>query len=375
MKSFKILFVLCVFSIISPVFCWADDVFYTYDTQQGDSTHFSVDGPYVLYFPDGTVRVISVNSEGRLIDTTYSIPGLQSIPVISHEGKYCFDVKLHPVKRQNWDLQTRDSVVVLSDPHGNLEYFAGTLKASHVINDDYEWTFGQNHLIVIGDVFDRGDDVLPILWLIYKLEDEAEKVGGCVSFLLGNHESMVLSGDLRYVNEKYIKLADQLNVNHSELFNINTELGHWLATRNTIQVVGENLYVHAGLSEMLVEQGITIQQINEEISNVLFLNKEDRANYSTIASNLLGSKGPLWYRGMVLSDEKYVPLSSDNLESILAAFKVKRVIVGHTIMDDISTFFEEQVVGINVDNKKNYREGRGMGILIIGNVMSVINAH
>ena len=38
--------------------------------------------------------------------------------------------------------------------------------------------------MVIGDIFDRGKDVPQIFWLFYKLEDEAAKAGGTVSFLL-----------------------------------------------------------------------------------------------------------------------------------------------------------------------------------------------
>ncbi len=38
-------------------------------------------------------------------------------------------------------------------------------------------------MIVISDVFDRGKDVLPIFWLMYKLEQEAKKdAGGVMTF-------------------------------------------------------------------------------------------------------------------------------------------------------------------------------------------------
>lgn len=59
----------------------------------------------------------------------------------------------------------------------------------------------ENHLMIIGDIFDRGKDVPQIFWLFYKLEEEAAKAGGHVSFILGNHEPMVLANDLRYTKE------------------------------------------------------------------------------------------------------------------------------------------------------------------------------
>ncbi len=79
-------------------------------------------------------------------------------------------------------------MLVLSDPHGDLDCFVSVLKNNGVIGDRYEWTFGEGQLVVIGDVFDRGDDVVPIFWLLYKLEAEAVRQGGAVIFTLGNHE-------------------------------------------------------------------------------------------------------------------------------------------------------------------------------------------
>lgn len=68
--------------------------------------------------------------------------------------------------------------------------------------------------MIIGDIFDRGKDVPQIFWLFYKLEEEAAKAGGHVSFMLGNHEPMVLANDLRYTKEKYKILAEKLKMKY-----------------------------------------------------------------------------------------------------------------------------------------------------------------
>ena len=36
--------------------------------------------------------------------------------------------------------------------------------ADHIVDDGGNWAFGQGHLVVVGDVFDRGDEVTEILW-------------------------------------------------------------------------------------------------------------------------------------------------------------------------------------------------------------------
>lgn len=84
----------------------------------------------------------------------------------------------------------------MSDPHGRLDCVISLLQGNGVIDKNYNWSFGSNHLMVIGDIFDRGKDVPQIFWLFYKLEDEAAKAGGTVSFLLGNHEPLVLANDI-----------------------------------------------------------------------------------------------------------------------------------------------------------------------------------
>ena len=171
----------------------------------------TADGPYVLYQPDGQIRVINVDKKGNIIDTTYTtLPQNFTLHVTDHKGRFPFDVKLHPVKRPGWNYPQADKVFVMSDPHGRLDCVISLLQGNHIIDKDYKWSFGKNHLMIIGDIFDRGKDVPQIFWLFYKLEEEAAKAGGHVSFILGNHEPMVLANDLRYTKEKYKILAEKL---------------------------------------------------------------------------------------------------------------------------------------------------------------------
>ena len=46
---------------------------------------------------------------------------------------------------------------------------------------------------------DRGPDSRKALDLLERLQDEAQRSGGAVHALLGNHEIMRMLGDLRYV--------------------------------------------------------------------------------------------------------------------------------------------------------------------------------
>ena len=293
----------------------------------------SADGPYVLYQPDGKTRVISVDKKGKIIDTTYvALPKDFTLHVVDHKGRFPFDVKLHPVKRPDWQYRQPEKVFVMSDPHGRLDCVISLLQGNGVIDKNYNWSFGSNHLMVIGDIFDRGKDVPQIFWLFYKLEDEAAKAGGTVSFLLGNHEPLVLANDLRYTKDKYKVLAQNLNMDYPKLFGPDTELGKWLGTRNTMQTIGSDLYVHAGLGKNFYDRNLSIPTI--------------------------------WYRGLVRTDAKYHPMAQDSLQMVMERYQAKHIIVGHTIFKDISTFYDGKVIGVNVDNKENQKKKRGRALLI-----------
>ena len=333
----------------------------------------STDGPYLIHLPGGGLRIITVNPLKQVKDTTLvTLPDSFSFPVLSNKGTPLFEVSLHPLQKQPAQMKQAEKILVASDPHGNFDCFAELLQTNGVINKEYKWAFGSNQLVIIGDVFDRGKDVLPIFWLIYKLEKEAQEAGGTVVFLLGNHEVMVLQGDTRYMKEKYTALARQLHLPYQTLFDESSELGRWLSMCNTIQLIGNNLFVHAGLSSDLYKRKLSVAQINSTISNALFLHKEDKKSISPLTELLYGSNGPIWYRGMVKSDDKYKPLSADILSLLLNQYEADRIIVGHTIFPDITTFNDGRIIAINVDNKENRENKLGRGILIENRKISVI---
>ena len=212
------------------------------DKKPDAPVEWTSDGPYLLYQADGTVRMIAVKPDGALVDTLCSsLPDNYTFPVVSSDLKHRFNVTLHPVARPEWKTEQPDKVFVTSDPHGNLDCFISLLQGNGVIDKEYHWNFGTNQLIVIGDVFDRGNDAIQIFWLVYQLEWEARQAGGRVDFLLGNHEPMVLMNDLRYTKPKYKQLVEKLGMKYPDLLASSTELGKWLTTRNTMQVSGNNL--------------------------------------------------------------------------------------------------------------------------------------
>lgn len=308
-----------------------------------------VDGPYVLYDEVGNARVIRVDERGVVRDSVYGkLPEGFKLDVVSQKGGHRFQVKLHPVERPLWKSGQREKTLIISDPHGDLESFVSVLCNNGVIGKNYKWKFGKNQVIVIGDVFDRGKDVLPIFWLMYKLEQEAKDAGGVMTFMLGNHEEMVLRGNLKYTRSKYKDLATSLGIEYADLWHEKSELGRWLRSRNLIQVVGKNLFVHAGLSKEFTGMGNAVTEVNEEMARSIFLPKKERQELSALSDSIYCNRGPFWFRGMVKDEEKYSPSTPEDVERILEQYGVDRIFVGHTIFDDVTPFFDGKVVAVNV---------------------------
>jgi hypothetical protein len=156
-----------------------------------------------------------------------------------------------------------DSISVVSDIHGEYETYLKLLKATGIIDDKLNWKFGKGHLVVLGDIFDRGDMVTEVLWHLFGLEKQAINAGGMVHVLLGNHEIMVLSGNFVYMNNKYRQVEGITRVSYSELFSKNSVLGNWLRSKPAVVTINDMIFVHGGISSELVKRSLAFRQINE----------------------------------------------------------------------------------------------------------------
>jgi hypothetical protein len=91
-------------------------------------------------------------------------------------------------------------IVAIGDVHGAFDQFVEILQKSGLIDASQRWSGGAAVLVQTGDIFDRGPDVRKALDLLMRLEDEAERAGGRVEVLNGNHEMMNLLSDFRDVS-------------------------------------------------------------------------------------------------------------------------------------------------------------------------------
>ena len=191
--------------------------------------------------------------------------------------------------------------VVIGDVHGAFDNFVAILQKTGIIDHDHHWTGGNITLVQVGDLLDRGPKPRQTMDLIMALQSEAQKAGGRVVELLGNHEIMNIMGDLRYVTpenyaafadtkseerrqsawQKFVKWRNQhealaaelppsLNptdaqwmaqhpagfVEHREAFSPNGKYGKWLRGHSAVAKLGSVVFLHGGLDSTVANMGL-----------------------------------------------------------------------------------------------------------------------
>ncbi len=227
---------------------------------------------------------VTSRSAGRRLPALAAVAILLAMPAAARDGMVAPDVR--DAKR----------VVAVGDVHGDHDRFTRLLLRTGVLDSKLEWSGGETVLVQTGDLLDRGPDSRRALELMMRLERDARKAGGHAITLLGNHEVMNLTGDLRYLHpeelapyaaeesstehlrkleeiEKFLAgprpllrsdyyqelLGDWLLIGlekvfppgwfrHRELFARDGRYGKWLLGRHALAKVDRSLFLHGGLS-------------------------------------------------------------------------------------------------------------------------------
>lgn len=272
-----------------------------------------------------------------------------------------------------------ERIVAIGDLHGDLASAREALRLAGAIDEKDHWAGGKLVLVQVGDQLDRGDDEPEILRLLEQLAAEAPRSGGAVHVLNGNHELMNAAGDLRYVTEDGLRdyakapapAAVQLPPGVPEVargrfsaFAPGSELARKLAERNTIVVIGETVFVHAGVLSKHVSYGVG--RINDEVRRFL------RGETTSVPEIAMSEDAPIWTR--LYGDPNPSPDACRELDAVLSALSVKRMVVGHTVQRaGVTSACDGRVYRVDVglsdyygNNATQVLELRPSGVRILG---------
>ena len=206
-------------------------------------------------------------------------------------------------------------VVAIGDVHGAFDDFVAILQTAAVIDEQRSWAGRNTTLIQTGDILDRGSRGRATMDLLMLLEQQAPKARGRVLFLLGNHETMNLIGDLRYVPpEEYANYIDAASekrreaayqaflefrkrrakawkqpettsseelksqwreshppgfLEQREAFSPKGKYGKWLRGRDAIAEIDGTVFLHGGISPVISH--LTVKQLNQRVKDEIKL--------------------------------------------------------------------------------------------------------
>jgi len=265
-------------------------------------------------------------------------------------------------------------IVAVGDVHGAYDNFVAVLQNAGLIDEKLEWIGGETHLVQVGDILDRGAESRRCLDLLIKLEKEAERAGGHVHALIGNHEAFNMVGisdyttpeefrsyldpesernraaafdayyrDLRQESEaggreppSEQQARDEFDeryppgyFGHRRAFRPDGHYGRWILSHNLAIRLNGIVFSHGDWSEEVSLLGI--ETVNEQ-------SREELAGEAPLENGVLFHvNGPLQYRGLseVPLTRKAQATEEPMVERILTNLQAQRMVVGHTVTQGI----------------------------------------
>lgn len=213
-------------------------------------------------------------------------------------------------------------IVAVGDVHGSFDGLTSILQEAAIIDDDLRWVGGTDTYVQMGDLFDRGAMVREVVDLVMRLQREATAAGGRVECILGNHETMNLTGFFRDANsevfesfvdsrsekrrkklwngvKRYRELAGQPVddaareawmaehplgwIEYVVAIGPDGEYGRWLRTLPVAVVIDGVLFIHGGIDPSIAD--LSIDEINRRAAHELAV--FDRVRHYLVAKSLV----------------------------------------------------------------------------------------
>ena len=267
-------------------------------------------------------------------------------------------------------LPKTSRIIVMGDIHGDLNLAIKSFKLAKLIDDELNWIAQPPNTVVVqvGDQIDscrptpemdcnkdrNKDDKfedIKVLEFFNDMQKKAERKGGNVYSLLGNHELMNVQGSFNYVSYDNLhqfyyqsnKIEYRGEQGRKDAFAPGGPMSNMLAcTRPSILIIGSNMFVHAGVLPALtkyldyynIDANSKLKYLNGIVRRWLLnkLNDKDQEELRKIVIENM-ELSPFWTRiyGSIPKDTQMnTPICSDHIKPVLQVFKIGTVIVGHT---------------------------------------------
>jgi len=267
-------------------------------------------------------------------------------------------------------------IVAAGDIHGDYEHLISILRHAKLIDRKNNWIGMDTILVQLGDLVDRGNSTRKIYDTLIDIREQAQKKGGIVYMLYGNHDVMAIQGNHIYTTEADYESFGGIQ-GFEEAFSPKGKYGQYLRKEMNLTVtIDDTLFVHTGIVPAFAELGI--EELNRRAREVLLntpsvpeLEKLYNQNithpiYTEPILNLLDNpdKGPLWSRFFSDNPESVI---CEKVDESLKLLNVKRMIVGHAVQayGKITTKCQNKLIFTDIGISRCINSGGYYGYLEI----------
>ncbi len=312
-----------------------------------------------------------------------------------------------------WEWNGVTRIVAIGDIHGAYDNFVAVLKNAGLVDDKLHWIGGQTHLVQNGDVMDRGPESRKAMDLLMDLQEKAEKAGGYVHCLIGNHEAMNIVGILDFVSkEEYESYVDRDSrrrrestfdnyydklkrdakekgteppkkndakrefedryplgfIEHRQAFAADGRYGKWILGHNAAIKINGIVFTHGDWSLKFSQIGIA--ELNRKVRSEL------RGESALEDGLTFDSESPLQYRGLAQTPLTRAAQQARlaNVDLILGHLGAKRMVVGHTVTSGvIESRFGGKHISIDCGMLDIYHGGHRVALEIVDDRLEAIH--
>ena len=247
-----------------------------------------------------------------------------------------------------------EKIVVVGDIHADYETLIKTLQYAGLINKKLEWTGKKTHLVAIGDLVDgknrvgdwTNDSDIRVIYFLEKLMVSANKMGGKVVILLGNHEFMNMAGNFSYSGLKGIKEMGGEN-GRSKYFR--GEFKQFAKKCYLAVQYDDWIFCHAGIAPEISKK-YSIHDLNTLL--LLYLdNKMSDAIKNRFVEIISGTNGILTTREFGVDE-----VDCARLNKTLTNYHANHMVVGHTVQKHINSLCNHKLWRVDVGLSRAFGE-------------------
>lgn len=181
------------------------------------------------------------------------------------------------------EITGAERVYAIGDVHGAFDEFADSLSALKVAKRTgptafkFSWLAGDAILVLTGDLNDRGLHTKQVYDAVMDLQSQAEKAGGQVIVTMGNHEAMMLNGQVEewaktltsHKKQHYQNTLDSFTrdgLDYHKAISETGVYGRWIRNLPLFAVINGFMFVHGGIPNKPVTKSTLAADFKDDIT-------------------------------------------------------------------------------------------------------------